>query len=504
MLDVWPYLRHLEGLSPSVKFRFLLIPLYASLAAGVVLAEPAREIITTRSSSGQFLVQEVRNRPSPWAPAPVASRVPIASGMAFLITAPPVSPLEESDPIPLEAETLGVSAERIKGLFLLALGLPDEWAGKINLIINSALTNNHEPLLTGIYRPDGWSYDLELPKKIREEIFVRAVVRTLLQELCDRNAGRRSVEVPFWLVEGLSAHLRAYNIPTFVIRPNVQTPGAQDMRIKGLADVRAALRQRAPLSFQQLSWPERSDVVGTDEPLYCNCAQLLFDSLLRFNDGQSCFQVFLDQLPRHLNWQVAFLQAFHTHFHRLLDVEKWWALNCVAFTESDLTENGTEKECLQRLQKVLDVPVQARLAKSMLPTEILLTLQEVILQWDADKARPVLQRAVRGLEELQMYTYRYEMNLDASTPAAQRDVRARAAGQLGVAREVSPLVTRYLTTLINYQKQGAGDGSYSARTLLRKETVKQLNELDRQREALRAKFMTAKRASELSQTASGR
>jgi hypothetical protein len=482
-----------------------ILPLFfACLAAAVISAEPVKDLITARSFSGQFTAREMRNHPSPWAPAPTATRVPIAGGIAFMITPPPSTALAEPNEVRLEAETIGVSCERIKELFLLELGLKDEWRGRIDLIINSALPDDHKPGLTGICSPNGWNYELELPKTIREDMFVRAVVQTLFQELVNRNSGGQSTEVPFWLIEGFSAHLRAFNLPTFIIRSNVQTPAAEDMRIKGLTEVRATLRRREPLTFQELCWPEQSDVAGKDEAVYRSCAQLLFEDLLHLNDGPVCLRRMLADMPRHLNWQTAFLEAFHSHFARLLDVEKWWALKCVAFTQSDLTEGRTEKECWDKLQDALDVPVEVRLTPSRPATEARLTLQEVIMQWSPSNSLPVLQRTVRNLENLQLFAVRYEMNLDASAPlpAVARNLQNQTAAQFTVSRELSPLVNRYLAILLNYEKHGYATGNYSSALLIKKDAVRQLNNLDRERTTLRPKLLSADGATALGPSAS--
>jgi hypothetical protein len=485
----------------------VLLPFCAWFAATVVSAQPASQIITTRSYSGQFIAREMRARPL-WAPSPVAMRVPIAGSFAFLVTAPPVAPSAQPDSVRLEAETAGVSCERIKELFLLELGMKDDWRGRIELIINSSLPEERGPLLTAIYRPDGWSYELELPKTIQPRIFVRAVLQALLTELANRRAGSQSAEIPFWLVEGFGAHLQAYNLPTFIIRPNVQSAGYRDARIEGMDGIRAGLRQHAPLTFQQLSWPERSNVAGKDEAVYRSCAQLLLESLLHLDDGQSCLRRMLQEMPHYLNWQTAFLLAFHSHFTRLLDVEKWWGLNCVSFTSSDLTEPWTEQECWHKFQDALDVPVEVHLDPARRPAAARLTLQEVIMQWNAADALPALQRAVRDLEGLQFFTFRGDLNLDASaaSPALQHNAREVEALQWSIGRELSPLVARYVIVLLNYVKHSQDNVPFaSERRLaaprllsLKQETVRQLNSLDQERDAIRARSPSACRAAELS------
>ena len=486
--------------------KLLMLPLCVWFAATVVFAQPASQIITARSYSGQFTAREMRSRPLQ-APSPAVARVPIAGSLAFLVTAPPASATAQSDKIPLEPALLVVSCERLKELFLLELGMKDEWQGKIELIINSSLPEDGGPSLTAVHRPDGWSYELELPKTIQPRILVRAVIQVLLAELVNRRAGSQSAEIPFWLVEGLSGHLQAYNVPTFIIRPNVQSAGYNKLGIEGLNAVRAGLRGRAPLTFQQLSWPEWSNVTGKDQAVYGSCAQLFYESLLHLNDGQACLRRMLEEMPKHMNWQTAFLLAFHSHFARLLDVEKWWGLNCVSFSESDLTQPWTAQECWHKLQEALDVPVEVHFAPSRMPAKALVTLQEAILEWDTSDALPALQRAVRELQGLQWFTFRCDLTLDApaASPAVQRNAHDLQALQWRIGRELSPLVSRYLAVLLNYVNQSqsngrlASDAKFGASSLrwLKSETVRQLNDLDQKRAAMRAKFSSASRASEV-------
>ena len=427
--------------------------------------------------------------------------------MAFLVTPRTLSPAEPGN-IWFEPALLVVSCERVKELFLLELGLRDEWQGKVALLINSSLPEDREPLLTAIHRPEGWSYELELPKTIQPEKLTQAVIQTLLTELVNRRAGVQSAEIPFWLVEGLSAHLQAYNVPTFIIQPNVQSAAFNKTGIEGLNAVRAGLRGRAPLTFQQLCWPEWSNVTGKDQAVYGSCAELFFESLQHLNDGQACLRRMLEEMPRHMNWQTAFLLGFHAHFARLLDVEKWWDLNCVSFSEADLTKPRTEQEWWHKFQEALDVPVDVQFAPSRTPAKACVTLQEVIQQWNTREALPALQRAVRELEGLQWFTFRCDLNLDASvaSPALQRDAQSLEALQLRMSRELSPLVNRYLTALLAYVKQCQSlgsvnsDGKFSVSRFrwVKEEMVRQLNDLDRERAAMRTKYSSASRASEFS------
>jgi hypothetical protein len=288
----------------------------------------------------------------------------------------------------------------------------------------------------------------------------------------------------------------------------VQSASFNRVGIEGAEAAQEGLRGRSPLTFQQLSWPEAAQVTGKDQALYDSCAQLFLEALLRLDDGPACLRRMLEDMPRHMNWQSAFLVAFQSHFARLLDVEKLWALNCASFAEADASQPWTPQESWHKLQEALDVPVDVYLAPSSLPAKARVTLQEVVLQWDPSQATPALMKTVCELQALQWLTLRRALTLDASaaSPAAQRNAHEAEALQRRLGDELSPLVSRYLVVLLNYVKQcqSIGQVAQDARSRatnlhrLRTETVRQLNDLDEKREAMRPKLSSASRASELS------
>jgi hypothetical protein len=483
----------------NVKLPILSFCLW--LAAAMVSAQPPGPYITARSYSGQFMARELRGRQF-WSPSPEAERVPMAGGLGFLVTEP-AALTADSDKLTLEPALLVVSCERIKELFLLELGLRDEWKGSVELLINSSLTDEQQMSLTAVHRLEGWSYQLELPKTVHPQTLVRALVEVLLTELANRTAGSHSAEAPYWLVEGMSAHLQAYNVPTFIVRPNLQSAGYNRVGIEGLNAVRDGLRGQTPLTFQQLSWPESSDATGTGQALYGSCAELFFESLLRFNDGQTCLRRLMDELPRHMNWQTAFLLAFHSHFAQLLDVEKWWGLTCVNFAEAEATKAWTVQDYWHKLQDALDVPVDVRFAPSLMPARACVTLQEVIMQWSDADALAAFQRAARELEGLQWTTFRADLNLDASVASQNTQRGERTAGELRlrISQQASPLVNRYLTVLLDYMKERPANEEERTPANFhvhpgKREFVRELNELDQERENLRAKFASASNSSQ--------
>lgn len=441
----------------------LIFPLCIWLVGGAFCCKAGAEIVTARSSSGQFVAREIQLSTFPTS-TPEAIRTRIADGWAFLLVAHKNPSDTDESSVRLEPSLLVVSCERLKDLFLVELGLDDQWQGKVDLMINPALDKEKRPRLTAIYHPDGWSYNLELPKTISTQLLVRALMRTLFLELANRGAGSHCAEIPFWLVEGMSAQLQSFNLPTFILQPSEQMAGNR-VKLEGLDLVRNQLRRHAPLSFQELSWPADADVTGDGLELYRSCAQLFLEQLLQFNDGKRLLRQMLRQLPDHLNWQTAFLSAFRPHFQQLLDVEKWWGLSYIDFTRGDLAEPLKAENCWRELQDALDVPVQVHFAAEHMPAEAKLTLQEVIAQWSPANAFAVLERSIDELKFL----------------------------HLRASPEFRPLVDQYLKVLAGYLNSNRGPSVEwtlgknhpSISSALKSDAVRQLDALDKQRSTLR-------------------
>src|SRR5690242_1449604 len=147
-------------------------------------------------------------------------------------------------------------------------------------------------------------------------------------------------------------------------------------------------------------------------------------SALSFRRVSSTVQRWVDGLPKKLTqvrahhfstsrglvkWEwkalrnVTFLSAFHSHFTKPLDVEKWWALTCVSFFGSPSTQRWTVDETRRKLNALLDVPVEVHLSPDRMPAPAEITLQEVIQHWDRASETTALERALAGLELLQWH-----------------------------------------------------------------------------------------------------
>jgi hypothetical protein len=442
----------------------VISPLRVCLAAALLCPGAGAQVVTPlRSASGQFTARQKQELLAP--PAVGLARVPIAGGWAFLLASRGSGTINRSQKVTLEPPFLLVSCENIKGLLLKELEMTDRWQGRVDLTISPQLTEKQGPLLTGIYRPGGWDYELELPKSLDQEILVRAVMQTLLLEIANRQAGSQSAEVPLWLVEGMSAHLQADNLPTFILQRGEQWSGGLVWN-RSSAIMPEALRRHAALTFQQLSWPQPADLEAEGLPLYRTCAQLFLEGLLRLPDGRACLRSMLAQSAQNLNWQTAFLRAFRSHFGQLLDVEKWWGLSCVDFARAKAPQSWTTADCWEALKNSLDVPVTVHLDTNRLPVAARLTLQEAIRQWPPADAARAVQGAIGSL----------------------RYLAARATPELRL------LADLYLRTLAGYlnESQAAergpmlGKHAPSRMAVIKADAIKQLDALDRRRAALRA------------------
>lgn len=431
-------LRRGGGSKPSVpSTRWLAI--VGSLLLGLVSVFAA-EPLTLRSHSGQFVVRGL----------PVG--VPLFNG----------APTSGVTYLRLDPAALVVSCERIKDALSAELAWRDHWRGQIYISLHPVREDNEPISITQVRHPEGWSYHVEIPEMVDRARLLKAMVQVLFAEMVHRHAGPREVELPPWLVEGMAAYLQATARSSLMLEPRtsiVRSGWHQDP----LLAAREKLRTALPLTLNELNWPSEEQLSGAAE-VYAVCAHVFVHELLRLKNGRACLREMLLLLPETLNWQVAFLRAFQVHFPRLIDVDKWWALNVVHITGRDLTSVLTREETIRQLDEVLAMPVQVRHQPEELPLTTQAKLQHLIAQWEYRRQLPVLRQKLNLLQAL----------------------RLRAS------QDLVGLVDSYRLVLDSYlQKRSkplAGDsskGQFSSYKIFVHEALKRLDELDMQREALR-------------------
>jgi hypothetical protein len=255
--------------------------------------------------------------------------------------------------------------------------------------------------------------------------YVRAITQTLLLELANRNAASRSADLPSWLIEGLTEQLLASSQMKIVLPPPrknyngvmVTFAGTNGPMQNPLQPARELLRTHPMLTFDDLSWPPDSLLSSASAntaslEVYRRSSQLLVTELLRIrgsagraatgyssqSDGQASMRAMLEKLPQYYNWQFAFLDAFS--FQRLLEVEKWWSLHLIHFTQRDVAQYWPPDESWQKLDETLRPAVQVRTSTNEIPLRADVPLQTIVREWDTPRQTQALKSELNELEVL--------------------------------------------------------------------------------------------------------
>ncbi|MDB6021975.1 MAG: hypothetical protein JWQ04_1832 [Pedosphaera sp.] len=374
----------------------------------------------------------------------------------------------------IDPTLLTVSCERIKKTLLNKLGVRDQWKGKIFLDLHHAQSLDEPIAVTPALFDGQWMYRLEMPDTLDRSRMISAVVEVLLLEMADRDA-LRSTEIPAWLSQGMSREVILSSDSELILeRPRSSENGVALSRMmrtnlmdNPLEQAHNELMTMAPLSLAELSWPRPDQFNGEAADAYRSSAQLFVHELLLLNDGRACMQSFLPELPRHLNWQLAFLRAFRSDFGSQLDLEKWWALRLVQFTGRDLAQTWRPEDSWQKLDEVVRPSVEIRTSADEMPLRSQVTLQAIIRDWDIPRQTRLLQEKSQQLLML----------------------------RLRVSQDLIYLVDDYRRTLDGYLRKRDSNGyNQTGRTLyaprldnVARDTLRALDVLEARRQQLRPK-----------------
>lgn len=427
---------------------------FAVLAAAYAQRSPETAMVS--SVSGQFYVS---------ARSAVSQR-----SLAFSVA---------PEMVTLEPTFAAVSCERIKQELLRELRMRDEWRGKIFVTLVPAQSASDPVGVAPEWFAGSWNCGIQLPDVVDRERFVEAVVRACLTEIANRNAtSARPTEIPEWLAQGFAGELLGTSEAELILQPpaigkdgfkvtRLKVDLTDDPRVTGpnvrklnpLADAIAVMYTNAPLTFDQLSWPTDDQLMGDLRDSYRSCAQLFVNQLLHLKNGPECMSAMMAELPRYLNWQLAFLDAFHTSFEEPLDVEKWWALQLVDFTGRDLIHLWTPEETWKQLDDLFQLPIDVKIGPAP-PMRTEITFQTVIRGWSRTRQLQMLRQKLKELDLLRMH----------------------------VSPEFMPLVDSYRQVLGDYYKERSNTkNSPQYGPLLQKiedETIGKLDTLDAKRAAM--------------------
>ncbi len=307
----------------------------------------------------------------------------------------------------LDPATLAVTCERVRQTLATDLGWGDRWRGTIFVNIHPARSDHERPNILPFPTDRGWAYRIDLPDEIERTRLLETIVETLLLEFADRAAPVESVELPPWLVEGLTAHLSQGALAGLLLQARSlqqlsDEPQFRAARTIRHVDIDQLLRQRiqalGALTVDQLNWADFDDGDAKMEMAYHHSSHLFVRELLRLRGGPEALRATLAMLPEHLNWQTAFLRGFQPHFHRMLDVEKWWSLTVTQMKLRDSSVRWSVTEAREKLEEILSTPMEMRLAPGELPFIMPVTLQTVLTNWDFEQQTPLLQAKLAQLQ----------------------------------------------------------------------------------------------------------
>ena len=343
----------------------------------------------------------------------------------------------DAEMVLLRPELLAVTSERIRQAVNLRLSTPDRAGSRVHLYLRRRhAVEGQLNILPQVIR-EGWIYHLELPEEVEWKRLVRALVEVvLLDEINRGNRADRCALSPLWLAEGVTELL--LNEFGRDLVPESQTMlNRNARRLDPVAPVRANLVGRNPLGFTELGLPDLGQLADPAQFAYFRASSALFVSeLLLDPNGPALLRGFVQQLPRHLNWQTAFLRASDGRFATLLDVEKWWAVSAANVLSRDPALLWPRERVLSELELILTETAEVRGTTNGPAARRTLTLAEIVRTWEFDAQKEVLQRKVNQLRLLGVHTPRELLPLVLESQRTLDDyLTARAgAGKDGPAR----------------------------------------------------------------------
>ena len=412
-----------------------------------VIASAAEPIIVT-SSSRQFVVRG-------------------APQQSMLV------PRGNDDLVYVDPSLLVVTCDKIRRALSQELGWGDRWRGNIYISVHPIRFDNEPLAISARYGGGKWNYYIDMPDEVQRREMFEAIVAVCLVEFADRSSSQRSVELPPWLVDGLTGHLLEGLLAGTVTQSRTlqeirDNPALVVPRTVRHADVDQSLRKvvqtHGALTFDQLSWPE-FDVTNTVAlAAYRHSAHLFVRELLRLRGGPDALCAMLAMLPEHLNWQVAFMRGFEPHFRRMLDVEKWWSLTLTRVKTRDNSLMWSASEARLQFEEILLTPMQVQTGPQQAAPVVPVALQTVINDWGFEQQLPLLERKLVQLQAARLrLPPDYGLLSEAYRVSLDKYLRSRGSAWFG------------------FTERAAADRA-----------VAELNALDKERDKLYGKVLTAK------------
>jgi hypothetical protein len=364
--------------------------------------------------------------------------------------------------IQLEPEFVLVAAERTKRALCQELRIQDNFKDKIHISVLDRAPAGQRVAVVSQIHSDGFFYKVGFPAQIELIQMAKGLVQTVLLELANRGS-QRAAELPTWLVEGMTRQAFTAIQPAYVInsRPITFETAGYDR----LGTTRGYFQTNAPLTIQELSFPNFSKFTPEERERFEGSSHLLVHRLLLVSGGPARMANFIQLLPRTLNWQTALFTAYKGHFDGPLQFEKWWMLNWLEFSMRRDHEYWPLERTLARLDSLLSTAMEVRTTTNNIPAFRDTPIQELLQSTDFNVQKELLGQKVQHLFFLSM----------------------------NVPTEALPLWSAYQRAIDSYlQKRGLHDYQPALKSdpeqrlqALIKSTVKTLDELDFARNELK-------------------
>ena len=358
--------------------------------------------------------------------------------------------------ITAEPQLVALMADRVSRALTAELKLSGTYADKVHVIVFNVFQPGQVLGLVTQVHTDGFLYKLSVPAQVEGQVLLKGLMQVLLMEHAHRGK-KRTGEMPNWMVEGMVRQLQTRVVPTYVVNRKPMT--IETAGYDRLGATRDYLQTNAPMTLQELSFADLTRVTPEQREQFEASSHLLVHQLLKLKAGPELMARFLQTLPQTLNWQTAFYAVYKQHFAGPLEFEKWWMLNWVEFRNSQEKELWTLESSVERLEAVLQTPMEVRMDANSVPQLREATLQEFLQLADAATQKEILTQKVQQMFFLSMNV----------PPAAHH------------------LWGAYQRTIENYvQRRGNEEEPTLRIQALVRETINTLNELDSARMELKA------------------
>lgn len=311
----------------------------------------------------------------------------------------------ENELISLRPEVLVVMGERIRQVVNLRLGGRDQAGGRVHLYLRRRHASERRLTIVPQVTRESWQFHLELPEEVEWPRLVRALIEVVLLDQANRgNASVTCVQPPFWLTEGM-AELLLNEFGRDLALESQTTLNRSARRRDPLAPVRVTLSGRNPAGFEELGGRTAEQPGDASQLAWFRASSALFlAEFLRDRPGQAFVREFLQQLPRHLNWQIAFLRAGGGRFRTLLEIEKWWAVSAASELSHDPALLWPRERVLAELRLILTETADVSTTMNGPAERRTLSLAEIVRTWDFAAQQDVLRRKAGQLQLLRSHT----------------------------------------------------------------------------------------------------